>query len=56
MKWHIWNLPKTNKTISRIYYRTSNLGFNESYKNVIVPDELKSAIVQPMHKGDSSMT
>ena len=56
MKWHIWNLPKTYKTISRIYYRTSNLGFNESYKNVIVPDELKSAIVHPMHKGDSSMT
>ena len=56
MKWHIWNLPKTYKTISRIYYRTSNLGLNESFKNVIVPDELKSAIVHPMHKGDSSMT
>lgn len=56
MKWHIWNLPKTYKTVSRIYYGTFNLGFNESFKNVIVPDELKSAIVHPMHKGDSSMT
>ena len=32
-----------------------SLIFNESFKESIVPDKLKSAIVHPTHKGDSSM-
>ena len=32
-----------------------SLIFNESFKEGIVPDKLKSAIVHPIHKGDSSM-
>ena len=32
-----------------------SLIFNESFKEGIVPDKIKSAIVHPIHKGDSSM-
>ena len=31
-----------------------SLIFNESFKEIIVPDKLKSAIVHPIHTGDSS--
>ena len=47
--------PKLIKLSAEFAKGHLSLIFNESFKEGIVPDKLKPAIVHPIHKGDSSM-
>ena len=47
--------PKLTKLSAEFIKRHLSLIFNEPFKEGIVPNKLKSAIVHPIHKGDSSM-
>ena len=47
--------PKLIKLSAEFLKGHLSLIFNESFKEGIPPDKFKSAIVHPIHKGDSSM-